>query len=238
MPKCRAVADAARLPLPAPPIASPQPYNRPFTAAFGGSHGRTQHRQASLCRRLGGRRRNACHRARICSRRLSVTAGDVRQSVSARRRHRRGRPSVRGGDRAVPEAAGTWSRPSPAPPARSARSSSPARSPTATRCSLHIVVDFRLRRSRQAVRPRAEVHARQLHPDRALHRRPDGARRQRPAALQDPEGAGRRRQEAPERHHLQHRPGSTARCICRPRCSCRRPASRCATCRPPAAAPR
>ena len=203
MPKCRAVAGDARLPPPAPPIASPQPYNRPFTAAFGGSHGRTQHRQASLCCRLGGGRRNACHRARICSRRLSVAAGDVRQSVSAGRRHRRGRPSVRGRDRAAPEAAGAWSRPRPAPPARSARSSSPARSRTATRCcctsssiSGFAEVDKLFGREPKFTRDR-------FHPDRALHRRSDGARRQRQAALQDPEGAGRRRQEAPERHDLQ-----------------------------------
>ena len=42
----------------------------------------------------------------------------------------------------------------------------------------------------------AQVHPRRLHPDRASHRRPDGARRQRPAAVQDAEGTGRRRQEA------------------------------------------
>ena len=64
-------------------------------------------------------------------------------------------------------------------------------------------LDLRLCRGRQAVRPRAEIHPRQLHPDRALHRRPDGARGQRQAALQDAEGAGRRRQEAAERLDLQ-----------------------------------
>ena len=56
--------------------------------------------------------------------------------------------------------------------------------------------DLRLCRGGQAVRPPAEVHPRRLHPDRALHRRPDGARGQRPDALQDAEGVGRRRQEA------------------------------------------
>ena len=68
---------------------------------------------------------------------------------------------------------------------------------------MHIVVDLGLRRGRQAVRPAGEVHARRLHSDRALHRRSDGARRQRPAALQDAEGVRRRRQEAAERIDLQ-----------------------------------
>ncbi len=64
-------------------------------------------------------------------------------------------------------------------------------------------VDLRLCRGRQAVRPAAEIHPRRFHPDRALHRRSDGARRQRPAAVQDAEGVRRRRQEAAERDHLQ-----------------------------------
>ena len=54
-------------------------------------------------------------------------------------------------------------------------------------------------------------------------------------ALQDAEGIGRRRQEAAERDRSSARPASTARCICRRRCSSRPPASRCATCRPTAA---
>ena len=64
-------------------------------------------------------------------------------------------------------------------------------------------LDLRLRRDGQAVRPPAQVHARRFHPDRALHRRADGARGQRPAALQDAEGIGRGRQEAAERDHVQ-----------------------------------
>ncbi len=36
--------------------------------------------------------------------------------------------------------------------------------------------------------PPGQVHQRRLHPDRALHRRPDGAGRQRSAAVQDPQG--------------------------------------------------
>ena len=163
--------------LPAPSIASPQPYNRPFTAAFGGSHGRTQHRPASFCGRLGGGRRNACHRARICSRRLSLTTGDVRQSVSARRRHRRGRTSVRGGDRAVSETAGSG-RDQARRRRRGRRAVRREREARRLHAAAPHRVDLRLRRSRQAVRPRAEIHARQFHPDRALHRRPDGARRQ------------------------------------------------------------
>ena len=80
-------------------------------------------------------------------------------------------------------------------------------------------VDLRLRRGRQAVRSHAEIHPRRLHSDRALHRRSDGAAGQRPAAVQDAEGAGRRRQEASRTSWSSARPASTARCICRRRCS-------------------
>ena len=55
----------------------------------------------------------------------------------------------------------------------------------------------------KTVRPRAEIHARRFHPDRAAHRRPHGAGRQRPAAVQDAQGAGRRRQETSGQDHLQ-----------------------------------
>ena len=64
-------------------------------------------------------------------------------------------------------------------------------------------LDLRLRGGRQAVRPAGQVHPRRFHSDRAFHRRPDGAGGQRPAALQDAEGARRRRQETPERADLQ-----------------------------------
>ena len=224
-------------PLPAPPIASRQPYNRPFTAAFGGSHGRTPHRQAPLCCRLGRRRRNACHRARICSRRLSLTAGDVGQSVSAGRRRRCCRPSVCGRDGAAAEAA-----------ARGRNQSRGCRGGgRAVRCQCKAgrlypdrppAVAFRLCSRGRVVRAPTQIHARRFYPDCAPHRWSDGAGRQRQAALSRPEGAGRRRQEAPERHHLLALRDSTARCICRRRCSCRRPASRCGICRPPAAGPR
>ncbi len=50
---------------------------------------------------------------------------------------------------------------------------------------------------------RAQIHPRRLHPDRALRRRSLRADRQRPAALQDAEGADRRRQKTPGRDHLQ-----------------------------------
>ena len=60
---------------------------------------------------------------------------------------------------------------------------------------IHIVVDLGLRRSRQAVRPPAQVHARGLHPDRAADVRPDGSAGQRPAAIQERERARRRCQE-------------------------------------------
>ena len=81
----------------------------------------------------------------------------------------------------------------------------------------------------------AEIHPRRFHPDRALHRRPDGARRQRPAALQDAEGIRRRRQETAERDHLQlvgtlRRAASADGAV-----HARRPASSCAICRPTAA---
>ena len=55
----------------------------------------------------------------------------------------------------------------------------------------------------KTVRSRAQVHARRFHPDRAAHRRPDGAGGQRSAALQDAEGTGRRRQEASGQDHFQ-----------------------------------
>ncbi len=63
-----------------------------------------------------------------------------------------------------------------------------------------------------------QVHQRRFHPDRALHRRPDGAGRQRPAAAQDVEGARRRRQEASRRADLQligplRRPASADRSV-------------------------
>ncbi len=61
---------------------------------------------------------------------------------------------------------------------------------------VHIVSISGLCRGRQAVRPPAQIHPRRLHPDRAPDRRSDGARGQRQAALQDAEGACRRRQEA------------------------------------------
>ena len=129
--KCRAVPEMRGCPVPAPPIASPQPYNRPVTAASGGNHGRTPHRQAPLCRGLGRRSRNACHRARICSRRLSLTAGDVGQSIPAGWRRRCCRPSVCGRDGAAAEAAARGRDQSRAPQGRSARSSLPVQSRTA-----------------------------------------------------------------------------------------------------------
>ena len=61
---------------------------------------------------------------------------------------------------------------------------------------------LRLRRGRPPVRPPAEVHQCRFHPDRALRRRSLRAHRQRQAALREPEGVGRRRQEASRRDHL------------------------------------
>ena len=46
-------------------------------------------------------------------------------------------------------------------------------------------LDLRLLRGRPALRPAGEVQQRRFHPDRPVHRRPDGAGGQRPAALQD-----------------------------------------------------
>ncbi len=59
------------------------------------------------------------------------------------------------------------------------------------------------RRSRQAVRPRAEIHPRRFHSARASDRRSGRAAGQRAAAVQDAEGIHRRRQEAPGPDHLQ-----------------------------------
>ena len=66
----------------------------------------------------------------------------------------------------------------------------------------HLPSISRLCGGRHAVRPRAEVHPRRFHPDRAPDRRPDGARRQRSGALQDAEGVRRRRQGEPEQADL------------------------------------
>ena len=151
---------------------------------------------------------------------------------------RRRRPSVRGRDRAAAEAAGSWSRPRPAPPARSARSSPPVRSRTATRCSLHIA----------SISGFAEV-------DKLFGREPKFTRDSFIPIARFTEGpmvlVVNDKQPYKNLKELvddaKKRPNgiifqlvrvSTARCICRRRCSCRRPASRCAICRPPAAGPR
>ncbi len=78
-----------------------------------------------------------------------------------------------------------------------------AASPTATRC---FCTSFRSRAlprwTRCSVASRSSPAP--IYPDRALHRRADGARGQRPDAVQDAEGTGRHTtQEAPRRHHLQ-----------------------------------
>ena len=129
-------------------------------------------------------------------------AGHPDQSVPAGRRRRRGRPSVRGRAGADRQAAGGDRDQGRRRRAVGAQFAANAK-PDGYTLLVHIVVDLRLRRGRQAVRPAAQVHARRLHPDRALHRRADGARRQRQAALQDAEGAGRRRQEAAQQDRLQ-----------------------------------
>ena len=86
MPKCRAVAGDARLPLPASPIASPQPYNRPFTAASGGNHGQTHINRRGFVVGSAAAAATLATGAGVCSRRLSLTAGDVGQSIPAGRR--------------------------------------------------------------------------------------------------------------------------------------------------------
>ncbi len=94
------------------------------------------------------------------------------QSVPARRRRRRRRPPARRRARADRQAAGRDRDQGRRrrPGRRAVRRQRQAR-------RLHAAdahrLDLGLRRGRQAVRPAGEVHARRLHPDRALHRRPD-----------------------------------------------------------------
>ena len=133
---------------------------------------------------------------------LSVTAGDVGQSIPAGRRRRCRRPSVCGRDGAAAEAA-----------ARGRNQSRGCRGGRrAVRCQCKAgrlyadrppAVAFRLCSRGRVVRTRTQIHARRFRPDCAPHRWSDGARRQRQAALSEPEGTGRRRQEAAERPDLQ-----------------------------------
>ena len=134
-------------------------------------------------------------------RRLSVPRHHLRQSVPAGRRRRRGRPAAHRHAGADHQAAlrdrdqGRRRRPG----RRAIRRHRQAR-------RLHAAdshrVDLGLCRGRQAVRPPAEIHPRRFHSDRAADRRPDGAGGQRPAALQDAEGSGRRRQGEPRQADL------------------------------------
>ena len=163
----------------------------------GGSRGQTsfRRRQRRCCR--GPR-----HAAGIRSGCLSVACHYLHQSIPAGRRCRRGRPAAGCDARAHSQAALRNRNESGRrrPGRRSGRRDRKAR-------RLHAAhpyrLDFRLRRSRQAVRPPAQVHARRFHSDRAADIRANGPAGQRPDAVQDRQGAGRRRQEEPGQAHLQ-----------------------------------
>ena len=175
----------------------PRPRSVPALAFREEIHGQTPFR--GRLRRL---RRRAGDAFGSCAGGLSLARRHLHQPLSARRRRRRGGAAARRGAGADPQAAGG--------DRDQGRRRRPGRRPVRGRRQarrLHAAhahrVDLGLRRGRQAVRPAREVHARRFHPDRPLHRRPDGAGRQRPAAAQDPEGVRRRRQEAAQRADLQ-----------------------------------
>ena len=181
---------------------------------------RHPHADSIAAKRAGGGTRNVegtdgqthipCrHRRRACDAGhhafagagLSGPSGDAGQSVPARRGGRCGRPSVRRCARAVAQAAGGGR--------DQVRRGRRGRRAVRRQCQagrLHAArapaVDLGLRRGGQAVRPHAEIHPRRLHSDRAADRRPDGARGQRPGAVQDAEGIRRRRQAEPEQADL------------------------------------
>ena len=140
----------------------------------------------------------SAHRSR---RRLSHPRHHHRQSVSARRRQRSGHAPAGGETRTdlkqpivIETKAGA--------PARSARSSSPAQGPTATRCC---PISSRYPGSRKST---GYTGVRRSSPMRISFHSPGtspihACSSERSAALQDAEGIGRRRQEAAQRNGIQ-----------------------------------
>ncbi len=141
------------------------------------AHREKPHGSTSIRRGLDRDHRNPRNATRLRAGRLSVPPGHADQSVPAGRRRRCCRPSVRRDAGTDHQAAG-GDRDQGRCRRRGRRAVRRQRQARRLHHAGSHRVDFRLRRSRQAVRPPAQIHARRLHPDRALHRRADGARGQ------------------------------------------------------------
>ena len=162
-------------------------------------------------------------------------ASDAGQPVPARWRGRRCQPAVCLRDGAATQAAardrnqGRGRRRGGRPVRRQRRSR------TATRCSLHLPSISGFAEVDQLFGRQAKFTRADFIPIARLTEGPMVLVVNDTAAVQDVEGSRRGRQEATRTGSSSVRPVSTARCICRPRCSSRRPGSRCATCPRPAA---
>ena len=164
------------------------------SARRGPDHREDTHGSPPLHRRHRRRGRRTLDRApAVRPGRLSLARRHADQSVPAGRRCRRRRPAARRRARADPQAA----RRDRHQGGRGRRGRRPGRRQRQAR-RLHAAGAHRLavglRRGRPPLRPPGQVHQRRLHSDRAADRRSDGAAGQRPGALQDAEGAGRRGQ--------------------------------------------